>query len=434
MADSENEKRPVRKLTVKNFSVIEDAELEFGKITVLIGPQASGKSLLCRLAYFFQKVVIEIAERAIREAHSLDGFKNLVCSEFADGWFESFLDGPDKFLMYKDGAFWLTLHGSTSGDYRGVLEFSPEIENAYAAVFQEQELEKKQLGNVDPKRYAQQIRNSLKEMQSPVDGEVYSYIPSTRTFFVTSQRAIAALSNRSDPFALRFSQDFSFEYRQRVPPGGLENELTHWIDGESRRILLGEVVSKENYDYFQANDGRRVPMRNLSSGTQELLPLLTCLREFVALSCAVAKALDISRTLHRRLFYVEEPEANVFPSTQYELVRIFARMVNEPALDASWVVTTHSPYILSSFNNLIEAGQAARNHPQLHDEIAKIIPEQYWIKEGDFKAYCIHDGKLQSILSESGLIDGDYLDEVSNLIGNQFDELLRLEYDQTEAS
>ena len=46
----------MRKLTVKNFSVIKDAEstpLEFGKITVLIGPQSSGKSLLCKLAYFF---------------------------------------------------------------------------------------------------------------------------------------------------------------------------------------------------------------------------------------------------------------------------------------------------------------------------------------------------------------------------------------------
>ena len=43
----------MRKLTVKNFSVIKEAELEFGKITVLIGPQASGKSLLCKLAFFF---------------------------------------------------------------------------------------------------------------------------------------------------------------------------------------------------------------------------------------------------------------------------------------------------------------------------------------------------------------------------------------------
>ena len=48
----------MRKLTVKNFSVIKEAELEFGKITVLIGPQSSGKSLLCKLAHFLSKEVL----------------------------------------------------------------------------------------------------------------------------------------------------------------------------------------------------------------------------------------------------------------------------------------------------------------------------------------------------------------------------------------
>ncbi len=53
MPENGNKSRPVRTLTVKNFSVIKEAKLEFAKITVLIGPQASGKSLLCRLAFFF---------------------------------------------------------------------------------------------------------------------------------------------------------------------------------------------------------------------------------------------------------------------------------------------------------------------------------------------------------------------------------------------
>jgi len=58
MPDNGNKTRPVRTLTVKNFSVIKEAKLEFGKITVLIGPQSSGKSLLCKLAYFLSKQAI----------------------------------------------------------------------------------------------------------------------------------------------------------------------------------------------------------------------------------------------------------------------------------------------------------------------------------------------------------------------------------------
>jgi hypothetical protein len=80
------------------------------------------------------------------------------------------------------------------------------------------------------------------------------------------------------------------------------------------------------------------------------------------------------------------------------------------------------------------AGQLANEKPELKDEVAKLVPEHFWIENGSFKAYCIHDGKLESILSESGLIDGEYLDSVSDTIGNEFDSLLRLEYDHTEAS
>jgi predicted ATP-dependent endonuclease of OLD family len=36
-------------LKISQFSCVEDAELELGALTVLIGPQASGKSLICKL-------------------------------------------------------------------------------------------------------------------------------------------------------------------------------------------------------------------------------------------------------------------------------------------------------------------------------------------------------------------------------------------------
>ena len=65
MTENGNQKRPVRTLEVENFSVIKKARLEFGRITVLIGPQASGKSLLCKLAYFLGGEVIEVAVESL---------------------------------------------------------------------------------------------------------------------------------------------------------------------------------------------------------------------------------------------------------------------------------------------------------------------------------------------------------------------------------
>jgi hypothetical protein len=94
-------------------------------------------------------------------------------------------------------------------------------------------------------------------------------------------------------------------------------------------------------------------------------------------------------------------------------------------------MTTHSPYILSAFNNLILAGQLGQDK-RLKKKLK--IDEKCWIEPGTFKAYSIHDGKLESILSDTGLINGEYLDSVSETIGNEFDEMLRLEYGTKKAS
>ncbi len=206
-------------------------------------------------------------------------------------------------------------------------------------------------------------------------------------------------------------------------------------------IAKGTVISKDNQPSFISWDGRQLPFSLLSSGTQELLPLFNVIDRLAstqehreaARKATPTAAYDWSRIGIKVALYVEEPEANVFPTTQYDLVRLFAWLASEPTLNFSWVITTHSPYILSSFNNLIEAGQIVRDHPELSKQVAKILPEEYWIKDGDFKAYSIENGKLMSILSDVGMIEANYLDQVSEVIGNEFDQLLRLEYDHSEA-
>ena len=75
----------MRKLTVKNFSVIREAELEFGKITVLIGPQSSGKSLLCRLAHFLGKQLIDLAVSSLNYRMSWDQYLEYLGKEFLQG-------------------------------------------------------------------------------------------------------------------------------------------------------------------------------------------------------------------------------------------------------------------------------------------------------------------------------------------------------------
>jgi hypothetical protein len=112
-------------------------------------------------------------------------------------------------------------------------------------------------------------------------------------------------------------------------------------------------------------------------------------------------------------------------------VKLFSQLANDPILSFDWVIDTHSPYILSSFNNLIYAGQLGQDE-RFKKKIK--IDERFWVEPGTFKAYSIHDGKLEPILSDSGLINGEYLDSVSETISNEFDEMLRLDYGKKKAS
>ena len=422
----------MRKLTVKNFSVIKEAELEFGKITVLIGPQATGKSLLCRLAFFFQQVVVEQAEESIKASEELERFRQRVNEAFLFWFGFDSVATQSSEIRYCDGSFMVSHmqeRRGTPGGARMQWDFSPEFEECYKLVWGKLNAEKvrrESLPNV--KFFAEEIRDRLSELRGQNSPGVYSYIPSTRSFFLSIHQAIFGTARRRDDIQLRFSQDFNYGFESRIPKPGLDQPLPQWINSETERILQGKVVAFGSDFQFKSTDGRTLMLPELSSGTQELLPLMTCLREYVAASVAVTKSLDLPQALHKRLFFLEEPETNVFPSTQYDLVRIFARMAKELVLDTYWVITTHSPYILSGFNDLIEAGRLGAE-TALSAEVNKVIPKEFWVKPGDFKAYSIHDAKLESIMDkETGLINGEYLDAISNKIGGDFDALLRIGY------
>jgi len=133
--------------------------------------------------------------------------------------------------------------------------------------------------------------------------------------------------------------------------------------------------------------------------------------------------------LSEGLVYVEEPEANIFPSTQYELIRLFAWLSQEWRLRFSWVITTHSPYILSAFGNLLKAGKVGSQNAEHHAAVEKTVAEKYWIKSSDFAAYKIENETLVSIFDrDTGQIDGDYLDDVSSDIAEEFGQLLEIQY------
>jgi hypothetical protein len=420
MSENNENKRPVRKLTVKNFSVIKEAELEFGKITVLIGPQASGKSLLCKLAFFFSQFVPEFGNTIAIRLQPYAEIRRAIQQRFAD-WFPSTgYSDHESAIAYDSGIF--SVAASIQPLRREpILEFSKSFEDEY------------ERWKTSP-RNAEEPNRNLDLLAGPFRPSGAVYVPSGRAFFSTPNKSVVAVSQKNlDWITQRFSTEIDLDYRAMIASAQGKSKPLSEFGNQAERILRGRIVHFEGVPKFQPSaESLIVPFELLSSGTLELLPLLNPISKLVS-GAKYPKYFEDPKTQLGPMF-IEEPESGVFPETQNKLVRLFAWLSREDTINLPTAITTHSPYILSAFNNLIEAGQAVRNNPQLRDEVAKIIPERYWIEDGEFKAYAIEDGNLRSILNDSGFVEGNYLDQVSETISDEFDRLIKLEYDHAKAS
>jgi hypothetical protein len=447
VAEDESKQRPVRKLTVKNFSVIKDATLEFGKITVLIGPQASGKSLLCKLAYFMGKELVELAVSSVLNGNSWDEYLRSASKEFIGRFTGNGLVSQGTKFTFSSHNYETSLVFG-DGPIFPEFQFEPPFKRQYELLLNDLRQTVPSAsgafipGGINPSVRQEYIWVALNQVLSDSVPDGVLYIPAGRAFFANTSKAIAVLQNVGiDSITRGFAGQIQWDTRWKRGLSTSGRGVTDEIRRCMNDISQGSVMTDSGVPRFLASDGRKLPLEVLSTGTQEMIPLFNILEQLmyfrehgVVAAQAVYDPPRPERPTSRPFLYLEEPEANIFPKTQYDLVKLFAWLANDEILDFSWVITTHSPYILSAFNNLIEAGQAARNNPKLQDEVAKIVPEQYWIKEGDFKAYTIDAGVLKSIVNESGFVEGNYLDDVSEAIGDEFDKLVRLEYEHTKAS
>ncbi|MEM6265824.1 MAG: AAA family ATPase, partial [Bacteroidota bacterium] len=252
------------------------------------------------------------------------------------------------------------------------------------------------------------------------------FIPAGRSFFSTLQANIFALlreESQIDPFLTEFGYTYDMFKRtingensglslfslSQHPKKGSEEILDLF-----KTILNGSYYRDKDKDFIILNDSRKISTQFASSGQQELLPLSLIIRGL---------------TTHdfdggRIVLYVEEPEAHLFPAAQKKMVEVFATLFNTPMRKIQLIITTHSPYILSAFNNLIEAG----NLVQDQKGVEKVIPASRHLTFEEITAYSLSESGAQSLMDgDARLIHAETLDQVSNDIAEEFEQLLSIE-------
>lgn len=422
------------RLQVNDFSCIKTADFTVGKYNVLIGPQASGKSVISKLLYFFVETVFDMHEQVI-ENRSMEDYKEHIRNKLS-AWFPVSAWGDKKFnLLFEMGDISIKItRNSRKDQINDNLRITPSaaLKNHFVEVH---DLVKKmrkdaQIGKQTTYQFYEldrQIKSLALDLlqQSTKDDflQFQTFIPAGRSFFTNLGRTIMAFDQGSmfDPITLQFGRLYIAMQDASRANRILNSNARQEFDFND--IIGGAMVWENDKPFIKAHDGRLIPFSALSSGQQELLPLIAALQ---SLSTRQSRG----QSPRPYLIYIEEPEAHLFPSAQSEVIEGLVSMIGSQARLRRLVLTTHSPYVLSKMNNLAKAGLLERDLPEkLGGRLDRIVKKKYRIQPGTLNAYAIIDGDLKNIVDEDGLIDGEYLDGISNKIGSEFSKLIDLEID-----
>lgn len=430
----------MEKIEIKDFVGIKDITLEIKKINVLIGPQASGKSIVAKLLFYFKSFIPEIIKAATNGQYKRDldkDFKSRFEEYFPPS---SWGDGNFK-VRYSTGQQFIEVHRKTK-----VKKNSSGIVLGYSDFYKDEFTKLRSL--IDKQRVKaaeQEIRASilsprhdaiydiqrafLDEVTEKLDkSSIFSqlYIPAGRSFFANLKSSIFTFlseSNAVDPFLI----EFGTYYERMKNPYGLrrlrkridDRKLYDEIALLNRKILCGKYLQEDGEDYLELNEGRKINISNSSSGQQEALPLAIILG-----TIAFMKPLIGGSSI-----YIEEPEAHIFPAAQRDMIELISTAYNARQDTLQFLITTHSPYVLTAFNNLLQAGSLAVDaNDEALKEISMHVSSSKWLYASDIAVYSLAGGYSQSILdTDTELINTNIIDEVSNELSIQFDKLLEIE-------
>ncbi|HPH23413.1 MAG TPA: AAA family ATPase [Chitinophagaceae bacterium] len=377
------------KLIIQNFGPIKHIELDLGIVNVLIGEQATGKSTVAKLLavcrYF--SFIIDSLEFTTRVAkHSFwEGLK-------AWGLDEAIQSDTSIYYENKDYSYSIKPVKEISGYVSHLTPISSDFKQLIA-----------ELNNTKPKYIVDsllwEISTSFYENEVKKVMDNPFYLPTERG--LQSIFSLGRIPNISDSLfnqlakISQISQKFSSD--TSIEPLGLSYKNENNV---------GKIKKDLNDSYISLNKG--------ASGYQSAIPVVLLIEYYT----------EIKKK--KKTFIIEEPEQNLFPSAQYELVKFLADKVK---IHNAILLTTHSPYILTSLNNLMYAYQVG----QEHDEVAQVVPKKYWINPKEVSAYMLQydealGGCVQKdiIDKETFLIDSVQIDGVSDILSEEFNKLMAL--------
>lgn len=417
----------MERLLIENFAGIKSMSFDFKSINLLIGPQGSGKSVTVKLLYFFKNFFSEIIKSIELEETKRELDKRQKANFITFFPQESWPKGNFRIVysIEKTEISIIKTNNVLKFDYSTSLKKVITKGRKLVADEKTKIADNPKLGSYSAKMKTREtIKKYISSEISPITSHDQFFIPAGRSFFANIQKSIFSFlrdNSSLDPFLIEFGS--FYESIKQIYKDVITDKTDKEFDELADQILSSSYLREKDKDFLIHQDNRKVNLSNASSGQQETLPLILILK-----SLNVFKFGDGGATI-----YIEEPEAHLFPIAQKRIVQLLARTLNNKKTNFQIIVTTHSPYILSSFNNLMQAGRLAKIKTSSIQDINEIIPEEEQVDPDILTAYSLNQGKKESLIDEeSSLISQTILDSVSNEIALEFGNLLDIEYENGE--
>lgn len=390
------------RLIVRNIGPIKEIDIDLKKVNVFIGAQSSGKSTLAKIISFctwLDKHTDRTTKKYVNGA--IDSLKKY--HRLTDEYFNEnsviFYQGDNMAYVYNWPAF----------------EPIPFTEEGYVTELHTNNYE------------------VFFEKTGRATNPKVIYIPAERNF-------VSAVPNlrkyQEDRDNLQDFVNTWFEVKRKFPK-----------DKAIEILNLGVqyYYQEDNYqDQVIIGQGKQIPLESSSSGLQSIIPLLVLVKwmaesiyaedkpfspaENEEVEKLLAGSIQMDKTLSEKFerflgflsgriythtqFIIEEPEQNLFPETQCELMYHILSSVNH-GKNHRLVMTTHSPYVLYALNNCMDGFSVSDKLPESVKSTIKSASS--FINPDDVNIWQIRDGKLETI-KDGDSVGQHYFNEIMNSI------------------
>lgn len=438
----------MQKIEIKNFGPVKEISLEIKDFILLIGPQASGKSTIAKTIFFFKSLNDDLVKYVMSALEKDDyskpigSFAKTVRRKFIEYFGLSLhLDNIYLKYYYTDNV-WISITLEKKHSYI-TPNFSNSFELKIKQLIDDAEVFSNSTKINNPllltSKDLLQTENRKREFISKItkdcnvlfsDERELLFIPAGRSLLATLADQLQFIEPKKLDFLMRtfvtkinllkplFNQSLAdiIKARKLLTLSEIDMVRTKLAEEIIQRILKGKYqFDKDGEKIYIDNTDKFVKLNFASSGQQESLWILLLL--FI-----------IILEQQNVFVVIEEPEAHLFPEAQKEISALIALLSNMK--QSQVIITTHSPYILASINNLILAHKVGKKHPE---KVTHRINKNLWINRDKIYAAMVQSGVVSEVIDpEFEIIQQEHIDSVSHIINNEFDYLYQ--YETTESN